>query len=81
MTTYYEDSTVGQRIIGVFLGPILGLAYVICMPFLAIGTITILVGRKGVNVLLGLLRSLASFGWRPSEAYLSGKKKRERKNK
>ncbi len=81
MTTYYEDSTVGERILGVFLGPILGLAYVICMPFLAIGTIAVLLGRKGLDVLLGILRNLVTFGWRPSEAYLSGKKKRERKHR
>ncbi|MCL5024200.1 MAG: hypothetical protein M1497_12705 [Nitrospirae bacterium] len=80
MTAYYEENSVGERVLGLFLGPVLGFAYVVCMPFLAIVTIVALLGRRVMGTFLGLLRTLATFGWRPSEAYLSGKKRRKKDN-
>lgn len=60
-------------------GPVIGLLYVIVMPFMAVATIVTLVGRKIVGSLLNLLGSLVSFGWRPREAHLTGKKKGKKK--
>lgn len=60
-------------------GPLVGLAYVIFFPFIAIATIITLVGRKAAAGILGVLRNVVSFGWRPSEAYLAGKKKKKKK--
>jgi hypothetical protein len=37
-----------------------------------------LVGKKVLIGTLGVARNLASFGWRPTEAYLAGKKKKKR---
>ena len=52
--------------------PFIGLAYVIALPFVAIGTVSVLLAKKAVD----RLSTLASFGWRPLEAYLTGKKNR-----
>jgi hypothetical protein len=78
MPTYEAENTVGQRVSALVLGPVLGLLYVICMPFMAIATIVTLLAGKVMGGVLGLLRDLVSFGWRPSEAYLSGKKKKKK---
>jgi len=60
-------------------GPLLGLFYVIALPFMAVGTIVTLLGKKIVAGLFNLLGNLVSFGWRPSEAHLTGKKKGKKK--
>lgn len=60
-------------------GPVIGLVYVIAMPFIALGTIATLAGRKIIGSVATLLGSLVSFGWRPSEAHLTGKKKGKKK--
>lgn len=56
-------------------GPVIGLAYVICLPFIGLATIASLATSKVVGGVLGLFGKSLSFGWRPREAYLSGKKK------
>ena len=63
------------------VAPIAGLLYVIALPFIAIGTVVAMIGKK---VLVGMARlagDLVSFGWRPTEAYLTGKKKKEEKKR
>ena len=60
-------------------GPIIGLFYVIAMPFIAVGTILTLAARKLLGSVANLLGSIVSFGWRPSEAHLTGKKKGKKK--
>ena len=59
-------------------GPVIGLFYVIAMPFMAVGTILTMVGGKLLSGLFNFLGNLVSFGWRPSEAHLAGKKKRRK---
>lgn len=58
-------------------GPVIGLIYVIAMPFIAVGTIVVTAGSKLLSALFNLLGNLVSFGWRPSEAHLAGKKKKK----
>ncbi len=57
-------------------GPVIGLVYAILMPFLGLATVAAL----GVSTVLGGIYHAAaksvSFGWRPKNAYLSGKKKK-----
>ena len=77
MLAYYEENKKGRGLGALLLGPILGLVYVIALPFIAIATIVTLIGKKALGGILNLLRNLVSFGWRPSEAYLSGKKKKK----
>jgi hypothetical protein len=56
-------------------GPVIGLFYVIVLPFIGIATIASLATGRVVSGVLGLIGKSLSFGWRPREAYLSGKKK------
>ena len=74
-STYVKLSSVLMLI----LGPVLGLAYVIILPFMAIGTVVVLLVRKVSGALLNLGSKIVYFEWRPTEAYLAGKKKRKRK--
>jgi hypothetical protein len=62
-------------------GPVVGLFYVIAMPFMAVGTILVMAGGKILSGLADLIGNLVSFGWRPSEAHLAGKKKGKRGKK
>jgi len=76
----YDGSTF-LRMSGGFMllvGPFLGLLFVLCLPFIGIATIMSLMAKKLVHGLLGLIGKSLSFGWRPREAYLAGKKKRRR---
>lgn len=77
MFTYHVENRAVQGMAALLIGPVVGLAYVICMPFITIGTIAALMGRQVLRGVLGVLRDLATFGWRPSEAYLSGRKRRK----
>jgi hypothetical protein len=62
-------------------GPFVGLAYVVLLPFIAIATVVLLVGGHLFGSLAGLVGRSFSFVWTPSESYLSGRKKRTRKEK
>ena len=57
--------------------PFIGLAYVATLPFVFMYA----VGSAALNGMFGLAGRSASFGWRPTEAYLTGKKKEEAKGK
>jgi hypothetical protein len=62
-------------------GPVIGLFYVLCLPFIGIATIATLATGKVVSGVLSLIGKSLSFGWRPREAYLSGKKKSKKEPK
>jgi hypothetical protein len=76
-----ESSTYFRIPTGVMLivGPVIGLLYVICLPFIGIATIASLAVGKIVNGLLGLVGTSLTFEWRPLEAYLLGKNKKKGK--
>jgi hypothetical protein len=57
------------------MAPVLGLLYVIALPFIAIGTVAVVIGKRLAEGLYHVVGNLVSFGWRPMESYLSGKKK------
>jgi len=59
-------------------GPVIGLFYVIALPFMAVGTVLALVGKKVLSRMFNILGNLVSFGWRPSEAHLTGKRKKHK---
>ncbi len=65
----------GHLLLNLVAAPLLGLVYVIVMPFIAVGTVLAAAGTKAVVGLSHLAANLVSFGWRPSEAHLAGKKK------
>lgn len=76
--TTYRRISPGIAILG---APVVGLIYVIALPFMAIGTITALAAKKALGSLAALLGSLVFFGWRPSEAHLEGRKGKRSKTK
>jgi hypothetical protein len=53
----------------------LGGVYVLFLPLLIIGTTIYMVGVRVFGSLFLQMRKSVSFGWRPSEAYLSGRGK------
>ena len=63
-----------------FLGPILGLAYVFLLPIMGVVTILSLVVQKMLKGPFSLIKDIISFGWRPTEAYLGGKNKKKGNN-
>ena len=78
MLVYQEEQKAGKKAVALLLGPLLGLLYVVLLPFISIATITAMAGRKIIGGLAGVVRGLISFGWRPSEAYLAGKRKKRK---
>ena len=76
-----ETSTYLRITPGVMLlsGPIIGLLYVILMPFIGIATVATLAVRKVLGGMYNLVAKSISFGWEPKNAYLSGKKKKKEK--
>ena len=59
--------------------PVLGLMYAAFLPFIGIAMAVKLVGQKIGGGVMETVQGSASFGWRPSESYLSGKKKKGKK--
>jgi hypothetical protein len=76
-STYIRMST-GAMLVA---GPIIGLLYVISLPFIGIATIATLAARRAVGGLVNVIGKSLSFGWRPGEAYLAGKKKDKKEKK
>jgi len=61
----------------ILAGPFIGLAYIVSLPFI----FAYAVGTAALNGLLGLAGRSVTFGWRPTEAYLSGKKRKKEEKK
>jgi len=59
--------------------PIIGLLYVVFLPLIGTATLAALAVRKVVGGAAVVAGKTISFGWRPVEAYLAGKKKRNKK--
>lgn len=72
---YAERHNVWNMIVA----PFTGLAYVIALPFVAIGTVLTLITKRVATKVYNVLATLTSFGWRPMEAYLAGKKSSKKK--
>ncbi len=78
-----ETSTYLRMPVGVMLllGPIIGLLYAILMPIIGIVTVATFAVSKVLGGLYNLAAKSISFGWRPKNAYLSGKKKKKQDTK
>ena len=61
------------------LGLIVGGLYIIALPLMIAATSLYVVGLKILGGFLNPVRKSVSFGWRPTEAYLAGKNKKEKK--
>ena len=64
----------------VVAAPALGLLYAAFLPFIGIAMLVKLVGQKAGAGVMEMVHGSASFGWRPSESYLTGKKKEAKKD-
>ena len=83
MKTYLVEETrlTGwQALVKLVTAPFVGLFYFLAIPFIAVGMILMVAGGKVYGLLKPLTSNAVSFGWRPMEAYLTGRK-RDRKNK
>ena len=60
--------------------PALGLLYAAFLPFIGIAMLLKLVARKIGGGVMETVQSSASFAWRPSESYLSGRKNKAKKD-
>ncbi len=60
-----------------FLGLFLGGLYVIFLPVIMITMAVYLLGKRILGGVLSQARMSVSFGWRPTEAYLAGKNKKQ----
>jgi hypothetical protein len=60
--------------------PVLGLLYAAFLPFIGIAMVAKLMAQKIGGGVLETVPGSASFAWRPSESYLSGRKKRAKKD-
>ena len=59
------------------LGPVLGLIFAVFLPFIGIIMTAGLLCRKAAEGLASAAAGSVSFGWRPIEAYLAGRKRRQ----
>jgi len=60
--------------------PIIGLVYVVFLPFIGIATLAAVAGRKVLGGVASVAGKTISFGWKPMEAYLAGKKKEKKQD-
>ena len=61
------------------VGPLLGLAYAVFLPVFGIAMLLLAIGRRLFGGLLQSAHRGAVFAWKPSEAYLTGKRGRARR--
>ena len=62
----------------VLAGPVIGLFYVVLLPFIGLAMILMLVTSQLSSVLYEVFGRTAAFGWRPVEAYLLSRKKKRK---
>jgi hypothetical protein len=73
MLTYKGDNKIGTAVM-LLASPIIGLIYVVFLPFIGIATLAAFAGREVLGGVASVAGKTISFGWRPVEAYLAGKK-------
>jgi hypothetical protein len=56
--------------------PVIGLLFAVFLPFIGIAMTLGLIGKKLANTVTEAAAGSMSFGWRPIEAYLAGKKRK-----
>jgi hypothetical protein len=74
---YQEEQSAAKKVVTLLLGSCLDLVNMVLLPFRSVATIVAMIGRKVKGGLTSMGSHLVSFGWRPLEAYLTGKKKRK----
>jgi len=64
-------------VMAIAAGPVLGLVFAMFLPFIGIAMTLGLVGRKLGEAVSEAAAGSMSFGWRPIEAYLAGRKQKK----
>jgi hypothetical protein len=64
----------------IVVAPVIGLIYAAFLPFIGIAMLVKLVAQKIGGAVMETVQGSASFAWRPSESYLSGRKNRAKKD-
>jgi len=72
-TTRYIKAPVAVMLMA---APVIGLLFAVFFPFIGIAMTLSLIGKKLANTVTEAAAGSMSFGWRPIEAYLAGKKRR-----
>jgi hypothetical protein len=72
-TTRYIKAPVAVMLMA---APIIGLVFAVFLPFIGIVMTLNLVGKKLMQGVESAAAGSMSFGWRPIEAYLAGKKRK-----
>ena len=73
-TTRYLKAPVAMMLMA---APVIGLVFAVFLPFIGIVMTLNLVGKKLVQGVESAAAGSMSFGWRPIEAYLAGRKARK----
>lgn len=78
-TTRYIKAPVAVMLMA---APVIGLVFAVFLPFIGIAMTLRLIGKKLVDGVASAAAGSVSFGWRPIEAYLAGRKtKKEAREK
>jgi hypothetical protein len=72
-TTRYIKAPVAVMLMA---APVMGLVFAVFLPFIGIAMTLSLIGKKAASVATEAAAGSMSFGWRPIEAYLAGKKRK-----
>ena len=75
--TYYRV----RPVVLLAAAPVLGLAYAVFLPFIGIAVLAAAIAGKLFGGAVAGLWKGAAFSWKPSEAYLAGRKKEDKKKK
>jgi len=70
-TTRYLKAPVAVMLMA---APVIGLVFAVFLPFIGIAMTLNLIGKKLVEGVVSAAAGSVSFGWRPIEAYLAGRK-------
>jgi hypothetical protein len=66
---------VGRNAVMLVAGPFVGLLYVVLLPFAWIAAALVIIAKQLAGGLVS--RTHASFGWRPVESYLAGRRNKK----
>ncbi len=70
-----------KKLLMLLVSPVVGLVYVIALPFIAVITFVGLVSERLIGGLINVVGKSISYGWRPTESYLLGRKRKGKKKK
>lgn len=74
-----REQRIWKNLLLLLLAPFVGFIFVVSLPFITIVALTGFVGSKTMSFIYEQLMNIMPFSWRPTEAYLAGKKKKARK--